>query len=77
MSAAQLLASLLALTQDTEIDCDAFAEQVAAYVDGSDFPQEMRALLEHHLLLCPECDEHVQRLVLALQLPMPTNTTGC
>jgi hypothetical protein len=74
---ADILASLLAMTRDEEMDCDAFAERVAAYVDGSDLPREAVALLEHHRLLCTECDEHVLRLVRALELAFPANTTGC
>lgn len=74
---ADILASLLAMTRDDEMDCDAFAERVAAYVDGSELPQDVLALLEHHQLICPECEEHVQRLVVALQLALPVRNAGC
>lgn len=40
---ADILASLLAMTRDDEMDCDSFAERVAAYVDGSELPQEVLA----------------------------------
>jgi hypothetical protein len=46
-------------------------------VDGSELPRDAVAQLEHHRLLCTECDEHVQRLVLALEIPLSANTTGC
>ena len=74
---ADLLASLIAMTQDKEMDCDTFAERVAAYVDGGGLAQDVVSQLEHHRVLCGECDEHVQRLVVALQLPFPTSTPGC
>ncbi len=74
---ADILASLLAMTQDEEMDCDAFEERVASLVDGGELPPNIQALLEHHRLICPECEEHVQRLMMALQLPLPAPSTGC
>lgn len=74
---ADLLASLLALTQDDEMDCDAFAEHVAAYVDGGGLHRDILAQVEYHRLVCGECDEHVQRLVAALSLTFPAGPAGC
>lgn len=76
-SAADVLTGLLSTTQDREMDCDAFAEWVAAYVDGAELAPEVVALLEHHRLICPECEEHLQHLVMALQLAIPSPKIGC
>lgn len=59
------LANMLKLTRDEEIDCDAFAQHVAALAEGAVEPQ-LRALLEHHQAICPECAEELDALARAL-----------
>jgi hypothetical protein len=61
------LAKLLDLTRSEEIDCDAFAEHLAALVEGKVEPK-LEALLHHHRKLCPECDEEYAALARALDL---------
>ena len=59
------LAKMLALTQNEEIDCEAFAQHLAALVEDKVEP-ELRALLDHHREICPECEEEREALALAL-----------
>jgi predicted anti-sigma-YlaC factor YlaD len=61
------LARLLDLTRSEEIDCDAFAEHLAALVEGKVEPK-LAALLDHHRKLCPECDEELNALARALEV---------
>lgn len=63
--------SLLGLTQEDEIDCDAFAARVASYVDGQVDDPKVVALLEHHRKICPECDEAVLALASAIGVRLP------
>ncbi|MEM6295851.1 MAG: hypothetical protein AAGA54_31555 [Myxococcota bacterium] len=62
------LARLLELTRTEEIDCDRFSEHVAALVEGNVEP-ELKALLDHHRKICPECEE--ERLAIARALGVP------
>lgn len=62
------LGSLLAQTRDREMDCDEFLDQVAAYVDGGLEGSELRELMAHHMVICPECEEEIEALQRALGL---------
>ncbi len=66
--ARETLGKLLRLTRDDEIDCDEFGRHVAALVEGTVDPK-LQELLEHHLEICPECEEERQILARALGLP--------
>ncbi len=59
------LAKMLQLTRDEEIDCAAFAQHLAALVEQKVEP-ELRALLDHHRVICPECEEEREALERAL-----------
>jgi hypothetical protein len=59
------LARLLELTRSEELDCDGFADHVAALVEGNVEPK-LEALLDHHREICPECDEEREALARAL-----------
>lgn len=59
------LARLLELTRTDEIDCDGFSEHLAALIEGNVEP-ELEKLLDHHRVLCPECDEEREALARAL-----------
>jgi|GEM_PF-1569284 len=61
----EVLARLLELTRSEEVDCDGFADHVAALVEGNVEP-ELEKLLDHHRALCPECDEEREALARAL-----------
>jgi hypothetical protein len=63
--ARRVLGSLLELTRDEEIDCDRFTQHLAALHEGQLEP-ELRALMEHHRRICPECEE--ERAILARAL---------
>ncbi len=62
----EMLSRALELTRDDEINCDQFASQLAAYVDGNIGDSEALALLDHHSEICPECAEELQILRRAL-----------
>lgn len=59
------LARMLELTRGEEIDCEGFAEHLAALVEGNVEP-ELEALMDHHRRICPECEEERQALERAL-----------
>ena len=61
----KVLGGLLSLTQPDEMDCDTFASLVAEHVEGL-LEGEVAELFEHHRRICPECDEELQALKLAL-----------
>lgn len=61
----QTLAELLRLTRERELDCDEFVQKLAAYVDGG-LNDEVRALMDQHREICPECEEQLQLLRAAL-----------
>ncbi len=63
--AQRMLGTLLSLTRDEELDCDAFQEHLAAMVEGRVDPS-LRALMDHHRAVCPECEE--ERVILARAL---------
>ena len=54
---------MLGLTREQELDCDAFCDHLAAYVDGAITDDALKALMAHHEEICPECEE--QRVILA------------
>lgn len=66
--ARRALGSMLELTKDEELDCDAFVDHLAALVEGQVTPQ-LAALMEHHRAICPECEEERALLAKALGLP--------
>ncbi|MFT4976363.1 MAG: hypothetical protein ACI8S6_002260 [Myxococcota bacterium] len=57
---------LLRLTQQEELDCDAFRALLPALLDGNITDAHRTALIAHHQLICPECDEELQILRRAL-----------
>ncbi len=59
------LRHVLALTQELELDCEAFTEHLAAYVDGR-LPGTLCEQVQHHAKLCEECGEELQILLKAL-----------
>jgi len=59
------LARMLELTRGEEMDCEGFADHLAALVEGNVEP-ELKALMDHHRLICPECDEEREALERAL-----------
>ena len=59
------LARMLELTRSDELDCEEFARHLAALVEGKVEP-ELKALMDHHRVICPECEEERQALALAL-----------
>ncbi|MBV1858665.1 MAG: hypothetical protein KUG77_09665 [Nannocystaceae bacterium] len=59
------LARMLELTRGNEIDCEGFAQHLAALVEGNVEP-ELKALMDHHRVICPECDEEREALERAL-----------
>ncbi len=58
--------TILARTRDEEIDCDRYAAELAAWVDGGIADARLRALLAQHEEVCPECAEERQLLLRAL-----------
>ena len=65
--ARNMLGTLLQLTRETEMDCDEFGKHVAELAEGTVDPQ-LRALLDHHREICPECEEELRVLAQALDL---------
>lgn len=65
-SATSALLSSLGLTRDQELDCDAFLEKIASLVDGAIKDEQVLALMEHHRIICPECEEELQILARAI-----------
>ena len=63
------LARMLELTRVEELDCDAFLEHIAAFVEGGIASPSLVALMEHHRAICPECEEELALLKRALGLP--------
>ncbi|MEM7158674.1 MAG: zf-HC2 domain-containing protein [Myxococcota bacterium] len=61
------LGNLLDLTRDDEVDCDQFSRHLAAFVEGG-LEGPLRALMEHHRKICPECEEERAVLMRALGL---------
>lgn len=59
------LARMLELTRGEEIDCEGFAQHLAALVEGNLEP-EIKALMDHHRVICPECEEEREALERAL-----------
>ena len=41
--------------------CRQFVEDVTAYLDGS-LPDDMVAVIEHHLADCPHCREYLEQM---------------
>ena len=64
----ELVAGLLAGTQDEEIDCDQFLALLPQIVEGHPFDEKTRELIETHRKLCPECAEEQAILLRALGL---------
>lgn len=60
------LTDLVRLTQAKELDCDAFVDQLAAYLDDGIDDADAVRLMEHHRKICPECDEQLTLLCAAL-----------
>lgn len=60
------LLGLIKNTRDGEIDCGAFLEQVAAYVERVAESENAAALMPQiaqHLTVCPECREEFEALL--------------
>jgi len=58
----------LALTRDEEIGCDDFLARLAAYVEGRPESDVVKALMDHHREICPECEEEREILARSLAL---------
>jgi hypothetical protein len=56
-SSHETLKAWLSLTRPEEIDCDAFNELLAPWLDQRITDPKLLALLEHHRQLCAECHE--------------------
>ncbi len=67
---ASTLAQVLLLTRPEELTCDQWLEEVPGYVElcvsGEQIPERF-ALLEHHLMICPECAEELAAMVTAVK----------
>ena len=61
------LRDLLERTQQEEMDCDTFLRELPAYVDGT-CDEAVQVLMEHHRGICPECEEELEILKIALGL---------
>ncbi len=55
----------LALTRDRELDCAEFLEHLAEFVDGL-ASTELKELMRHHEIICPEFEEERQILQRAI-----------
>jgi len=62
------LLNKLRLTSKEEIDCDEFLARLAEYVEGRPLDAEVKRLMDHHLILCPECAEELELLRKALNI---------
>lgn len=65
-SAVSALVELLARTRDVELDCDEFSRNLAALVDARLSDERLRALMDHHRRICPECERERAALLRAL-----------
>lgn len=63
----EAIGTLLELTREEELDCDEFSRHLAAFIEGGTQPR-LRALMEHHEKICPECEEERRALLEALEL---------
>ena len=61
------VARLVGQTHEEEMDCDAFAARLAAYVEGRIVDAHVLALIERHRVSCPECEEELLLLRRALE----------
>lgn len=64
--ARRAVGQLLLGTREEELDCDDYLGHLAQYVEGSMDDERLRALMEHHREICPECEE--ERAILARAL---------
>lgn len=62
----QPLWEVLRLTREEELDCARFVELLPEIVDGRIDDATLRALVEHHRQICPECEEQYAILKRAL-----------
>ncbi len=62
----KFLRQAIELTQEEELDCEGFLENLASYADGRIDDAKLQALYEHHRKVCPECDEELRILIKAL-----------
>ncbi len=56
----------LELVREREMDCDEFSEHLAQYVEAGPMSEDVRALMRHHMEVCPECAEELATLKKAL-----------
>ncbi|MCO4745207.1 MAG: hypothetical protein KC912_10500 [Proteobacteria bacterium] len=64
-TAPRMLGQMLARTEDAELDCDAFVDALAVWIEGK-LPAEQRTLFAHHRAICPDCEEQLLALERAL-----------
>ena len=64
----EALLRMLAITREDELDCDGFLDHLAELVEKQPMDPQLRALLDHHREICPECDEQCALLAKALDL---------
>lgn len=61
----EALLRLVGLTQQTEINCEQCLSLVAEFAErnlaGKSIPEGLK-LVEHHLSICPECEEEYELL---------------
>jgi hypothetical protein len=72
-----LLLEALRLTRAEELDCDAFHALLAPLLDDRIDCQRVKAAMDHHRLICPECDEELTILRRALGLAVPLGAPDC
>jgi hypothetical protein len=65
-SSYETLKAWLSVTRSEEIDCDAFNELLAPWLDQRVTDPKLLALLEHHRRLCAECHEEATLLEAAV-----------
>ena len=64
------LMKAIALTRSDELNCDECLKKLAEFAEGSlegkSIDDSLKAV-EHHLAICPECQEEYQTLLAALK----------
>lgn len=64
------LVGVLRLTRPDEITCDEWLHRIGAYAEAVAAglpPPAGSEVVEHHLVICPECKEEFEALVAALR----------
>lgn len=72
------LLSAVALTRDTELDCDACLSEVGRFAEAElagKRPDDALERVHQHLAICADCREEYEALLLAMREVVP-NWTG-